>query len=230
MALMVLGGAGYPVELPVPCQPRARTGERPGAHAGRSTGSARTTSALAMTQRLRRTKGGTARLLRRSLIAVRESPGIFPVDSSSGRVATHSAAHALAWVVRARASMTAPQRGKNRPCGTWSGVGTPTTGRSPYPAGSRRRQERPAGTCCTRPTMRSFPPARHAPPRCWKSCGTRSARTTRRSPRRCRPGRVALHRALGLRCLAWPRPPGLAGGWDLGPAGRTHASTGPLSY
>jgi hypothetical protein len=37
--------------------------------------------------------------------------------------------------------MTAPQRGKNRPCGTWSGVGTPTTGRSPYPAGSRRRQE-----------------------------------------------------------------------------------------
>jgi hypothetical protein len=41
--------------------------------------------------------------------------------------------------------------------------------------------------------------------------------------------RVALHRALGLRCLAWPRPPGLAGGWDLGPAGRTHASAGPLS-
>jgi len=81
------------------------------------------------------------RALSRSLIAVRESPGIFPVDSSSGRVATHSAADALAWVVRARASMTAPQRGKNRPCGTWSGVGTPTTGRSPYPAGSRRRQE-----------------------------------------------------------------------------------------
>jgi hypothetical protein len=24
--------------------------------------------------------------------------------------------------------------------------------------------------------------------------------------------------------------PGLAGGWDLGPAGRTHASAGPLSY
>jgi hypothetical protein len=53
-------GAGYPVELPVPMPAAGRTGERPGAHAGRSTGSART-SALAMTQRLRRTKGGTAR-------------------------------------------------------------------------------------------------------------------------------------------------------------------------
>jgi hypothetical protein len=29
-------------------------------------------------------------------------------------------------------------------------------------------------------------------------------------------------------CMA--SPPGLAGGWDLGPAGCTHASTGPLSY
>src|SRR6478672_8463630 len=31
---------------------------------------------------------------------------------------------------------------------------------------------------------RSCPPARPAPPRCWKSCGTRPARTTPRSPRR----------------------------------------------
>jgi len=80
-----------------------------------------------MTQRPRRTKGGTASLLRRSLITVRESPGRFPVDSSSGRVTTQSAVHALAWVVRARAGMTAPQRDKNRSCGTWSCVGTPTT-------------------------------------------------------------------------------------------------------
>ena len=71
MALMV---PGIQWSCRCQCQPRARTGERPGAHAGRSTGSARTTSARAMTQRPRRTKGGTAHLLRRSLIAVRESP------------------------------------------------------------------------------------------------------------------------------------------------------------
>jgi hypothetical protein len=60
-----------------------RGGERPGAlRVGEHVdgvlgelGSARTTSARAMTQRPRRTKGGTAHLLRRSLIAVRESPG-----------------------------------------------------------------------------------------------------------------------------------------------------------
>ena len=72
MALMV---PGIQWSCRCQCQPRARTGERPGAHAGRSTGSARTTSARAMTQRPRRTKGGTAHLLRRSLIAVCESPG-----------------------------------------------------------------------------------------------------------------------------------------------------------
>jgi len=26
-------------------------------------------------------------------------------------------------------------------------------------------------------------------------------------------GHLALHRALGLRCLTWSRPSGLAGGW-----------------
>ena len=75
MALRVPGVPGIQWSCRCQCQPRARTGERPGTHAGRSTGSARTTSARAMTQRPRRTKGGTAHLLRRSLIAVRESPG-----------------------------------------------------------------------------------------------------------------------------------------------------------
>ena len=39
-------------------------------------------------------------------------------------------------------------------------------------------------------------------------------------------GHLALQRAPGLRCLTWSRPSGLAGGWDLGPAGRTHATAG----
>jgi hypothetical protein len=75
IVLMTLMVPGIHWSCRCQCQPRARTGERPGAHAGRSTGSARTTSARALTQRPRRAKGGTAHLLRRSLIAVRQSPG-----------------------------------------------------------------------------------------------------------------------------------------------------------
>jgi len=37
----------------------------------------------------------------------------------------------------------------------------------------------------------------------------------RARPRWCRPGCGELDRAPGLRCFAWSRPSGLAGGWDL---------------
>lgn len=38
-------------------------------------------------------------------------------------------------------------------------------------------------------------------------------------------GAGAPHRAPGLRCLTWSRPPGLAGGWELGPR-RAHSRLG----
>jgi hypothetical protein len=79
--------------------------------------------------------------LRRSLIAVRESPGIFPVDSSSGRVATHSAADALVWVVRARASMTAHSGARTAHAVRGVASALRQRGDRLTPQGSRRRQE-----------------------------------------------------------------------------------------
>jgi hypothetical protein len=180
----------------VPKPAAARTGERPGAHAGRSTGSARTTSARALTQRPRRTKGGTAHLLRRSLIAVREFPGIFPVD-----FIVRPSGHTFGGPYP---GMGCPGKGEHD--GATAGQEPPMryaewrrhsdNGAIALPRREPQTPRRPAGTCCTRPTMRSFPPARHAPPRCWKSCGTRSARTTPITP-------VMAARARGTAPCAW---------------------------
>ena len=61
----------------------------------------------------------------------------------------------------------------------------------------------------------------------WRSVATHCRRASSMMPARV-PG--PLHRTPGLRCLAWSRPLGLAGGWDLGPRRRTHASAGAAGH